>query len=287
MKNLVDTLLAEEWQHWSDQPPRYIRPLGGGLTNHSFLIQTGSDRLVLRINAANSSALDLNRSAEVEALTHASKANLSAPLVYSDPGHRYLITRFIDATPLTLTRPNAIADLSRLLRQLHRLPQTGTHLDYAAKAETYWQSIQPSDPLRASLKQLREKIQPRLIHCSQQTDNHCLCHNDLLPGNLLVDNTGVLRAIDWEYAACGHRFFDLATVTLGFEMKNDQQQTLLEGYLQRPVKDGDLEKLQRWQQVYRYLSILWYGVQRNGKASPPLSTAALQSEIRALTAELV
>ena len=61
MKNLVDTLLAEEWRHWSDQQPRYIRPLGGGMTNHSFLIQAGSDRLVLRINAAIAIMSDMEK----------------------------------------------------------------------------------------------------------------------------------------------------------------------------------------------------------------------------------
>ncbi|WP_406829034.1 phosphotransferase [Microbulbifer sp. ARAS458-1] len=286
MNAQVDKLLADEWRHWSDQQPEIIRPLGGGLTNQSFLVQAGNDRLVLRINAKNSGALDLNRATEAEALTLASAAGLSTPLVYVDPTHRYLVTHYIDGGPLELTAPDAIAELSRMLRRIHQLPPISKHLDYADKDATYWQSININDPLSPSLKLLREKLRPRLIECSQITNNYCLCHNDLLPANLLVGEFAGLRAIDWEYAACGHPYFDLATVTLGFEMENDQQQALLEGYLQRPVTDGDLEKLKRWQQVYRYLAILWYTIQIHNKETPPMSRAALKSEINALLAEL-
>ena len=40
-------------------------------------------------------------------------------------------------------------------------------------------------------------------------DTSYLCHNDLTRGNLMTDGNN-LMAIDWEYAAMGSRYFDVA-----------------------------------------------------------------------------
>ncbi|WP_226702194.1 choline kinase family protein [Microbulbifer elongatus] len=281
----VEYLVANEWQRWSDKPPRLICPLDGGLTNRSFLIDTDGKKLVLRINASNSQALDLNRVAEAEALQQASPRDLCAPLVYVDPDQRYLLTEFVDGAPLEIDQPQTIAQLAQLLRQIHQLPPISVHLDIAEKASRYWQSIDRSSEFFPALARLHLLMEPQLNQISTCPENDRLCHNDLLPGNLLQDMSGQLRAIDWEYAACGDPFFDLATVTVGYDLERQQQRALLTEYFLRPAREADLQWLDHWKRIYRYVSVLWYAIQLShslGNTSPQIERSALYAEITQL-----
>lgn len=280
----VEHLLADEWQRWSDTPPKLIGPLEGGLTNESFLIDAGK-KFVLRINAPNSRALDLNRAAEAEALSHASAKDLCARLVYNDPEHRYLLTQFVDGVPLDFNQPHAFAQLAQLLRQIHQLPPISVHLDIAEKASRYWQSIDKNTEFFPALAQLQQLLEPQLQQ-SACPENYRLCHNDLLPDNLLQDSSDRLRAIDWEYAACGDPFFDLATVSMGYDLDRQQQRALLTEYLLQPAREADLHRLDHWKRIYRYLSALWYAVQfsHSGDTSPQIKRSALHAEITQLLA---
>ncbi|MCK7595957.1 phosphotransferase family protein [Microbulbifer sp. CAU 1566] len=287
MNQSVEHLIASEWQRWSDRPPKLIRPLEGGLTNRSFLIDAGDKKLVLRINAPNSLALDLNRAAEAEALQQASPKDLCAPLVYVDPAHRYLLTQFVDGAPLDINQPQAFAQLAQLLRQIHQLPPISVQLDIADKADRYWQSIDRNTDFFPALAQLYQLMELQLKQSSARPENYRLCHNDLLPDNLLQDRSGQLRAIDWEYTACGDPFFDLATVTTGYDLDRQQQRALLSEYLLRPACEADLTRLDHWKRTYRYLSVLWYVVQFShspGSASPQIEQSALDTEITELLA---
>lgn len=280
----AEKLLASEWQKWSDIPPQLIRPLTGGLTNRSFLLTVGGERLVLRVNASNSRALDLDRAAEADALRRASARGLCAPLVYIDPEHRYLLTRFIEGVSLDLNHPRALVQIAELLRQIHQLPPTSTQLDIAAKANRYWQSIDHAAPFFQPLSKLHASMQSLLQQHNADPEAYRLCHNDLLPDNCILDASGKLRAIDWEYAAVGDPFFDLATVTRGYRLDRRQQQALLTNYLQRPASETDQHRLAHWQRVYRYLSVLWYAVQAPRSTCLSGAEEALTTEITDLLA---
>lgn len=280
----VEKLLASEWRRWSDSPPQLIRPLSGGLTNRSFLLQAGGDKLVLRLNTSNFRALDLDRSAEAAALRRADARHLCAPLVYIDPDRRYLLTRFIHGAKLELHQPRALAQIAQLLRLIHQLPPISAQLNIAHKADHYWQSIDQAAPFFQPLSKLHDLMQSLLQQHNDNPRAYCLCHNDLLPDNLILDASGQLRALDWEYAAVGDPFFDLATVAQGYQLDRRQQQALLMAYLQRPASDTDMNRLAYWQRVYRYLSALWYAVQASRSASLSGVTETLSTEITDLLA---
>ena len=56
-----------------------------------------------------------------------------------------------------------------------------------------------------------------------------LCHNDLLPANL-IDDGQRLWLIDWEYSGAGHPLFDLAHASTAAGLTLEQQRALLEAY---------------------------------------------------------
>ena len=56
-----------------------------------------------------------------------------------------------------------------------------------------------------------------------------LCHNDLLPANL-IDDGARLWLVDWEYAGAGHPLFDLANASANAGLADDQDRALLKAY---------------------------------------------------------
>lgn len=252
--------IPADWPLWSSTEPRMVQPLPGGLTNNSYLLTAGSRRLVLRLNTPDSDSLDINRAAEAEALACAHRADLSAPLVYCDPGHRYLVTEYIQGQAIRLAHPRHLALLARLTADIHSLPVIQASLNYRTKAETYWRRIESEAYFAEDLIHLREQVRDHLDAAEALCETPVLCHNDLVAGNLVLLDEGALRAIDWEYAAMGDPFFDIALIVEEHGLDESQQGQFLEIYLQRPVTTSDRERIHHGRVVYRYLSLLWYAV---------------------------
>lgn len=277
--------LPADWPLWSTSQPTLLKPLTQGLTNRSFLLAAGEDRLVLRLNSPISNALDLNRPAEAEALHLADTAGLCAPLVYCDPEYRYLVTRYISGTPLKLAGNTGIGQIAQLLRDIHRLPPIAAQLDIEQKIGSYWTSINTDDVIFESLRTLQRRVQSSIVATRNCASSPALCHNDLLADNLLISESGRLYAIDWEYAASGDPFYDLAVIAEGYDLDSAQQSQLLQQYLAQPVNNEEMARLDNWRVIYRYLSILWYAVQASNTdvdAEKQKFTAVLRREIEAI-----
>ena len=261
MTATVSDIIPPDWQHWSASKPSVVRPLAGGLTNQSFLLNAGNEQLVLRRNSAISAALDLDRAAESAALRCASAAGLCAPLVYSDPNHQYVVTRYLTGEPLRQNTPGALQQLAQLLRSIHQLPAIDARLDIDAKVASYWHSIDERADFYTPLRSLDQKVQRHIAAARSMGDGESLCHNDLSVENLIFTDAGNLYAIDWEYAAMGDRFYDLAVIAEEHGLEKQQQQLLLAEYLGRSTVDKDWQRLLHWQVIYGYLAVLWYAVQ--------------------------
>lgn len=263
MTVVSNDIIPADWQHWSATEPTVIRPLTGGLTNRSFLIDADDKLLVLRNNSPISEALDLNRAAEADALHLADKAGLCAPVIHCDSDHQYLVTRYIEGEPWSEDGENALKQLAQLLRNIHALPPIDTHLDIETKIASYWRSIDASAEFYKELQEIDEKAQRHIAVADSLSDGICLCHNDLLPANLITANNRKLYAIDWEYAAMGDPFYELAVIVEERGLVKQQQKLLLSEYLGRPATQTDWQRLDHWRIIYGYLSLLWYAIQWN------------------------
>lgn len=266
MNHSSSDIIPADWGRWSASRPSVVRPLEGGLTNKSFLIAAGDDLLVLRKNSAISDALDLNRAAEAEALGLADNAGLCAPVIHCDPDHRYLVTRYIDGALWDSKDTDALQQLAALLRSIHALPSIDARLDLEQKIANYWRSIDSNAEFYTALRALAAKVKRHITQISASGGALCLCHNDLLKTNLIVSDNGRLHAIDWEYAAMGDPFYELAVIVEEYKLDTTQQQFLLSEYLLRAVTRHDWQRLDHWQIIYGYLSVLWYAVQWSGGA---------------------
>ena len=284
MSMSLANIIPADWRRWAATQPAVIRQLLGGLTNHSYLINADNRLLVLRKNAANSNALNLNRKAEARALSHATKAGLCPPLVYIDPQQQYLVSDYIGDHTWSANTANDLAQLAELLRRIHKLTRIQTSLIIEEKITFYLSAIRDHAEFSDQLKALRPDIQAHINKARELNRGDVLCHNDLLASNLIHRNNSLI-AIDWEYAAMGDAYFELAVIIEGNKLDAEQQQTLLTKYLDRPLAQRDWQRLHHWKIIYAYLCVLWYGVQYCAGAMNQASTArAIAAQIRALNA---
>ena len=266
MSPFAASIIPADWRCWAANQPVVVRALLGGLTNQSYLISADNALLVLRKNSPISEALNLNRNAEAHALDLAEKVGLCAPLVYSDPQQQYMVSAYLGDKTWSVNGDDSLSQLAALLRGIHQLPSIDADLIIDDKIEYYWQGIDASAAFSSELKHLDAAIRAHIISAKSLNSGDVLCHNDLLASNLIIGDDSNLYAIDWEYAAMTDPFYELAVIIEGNSLNFEQQQFLLSTYFERPLTQQDLQQLQHWKIIYRYLSVLWYGVQYSSGA---------------------
>ncbi len=88
-----------------------------------------------------------------------------------------------------------------------------------------------------------------------------LCHNDLLPANLIEDGDR-LWLVNWEYAGIGHPLFDLANVSANAALAEDQEAGLLAAYRESVAADPhDLAELRIFKAASLLREALWGAIQ--------------------------
>lgn len=217
---------------WSGAKDLKVTPLGGGITNQNYRVETGEGSFVLRISGANTDLLGIDREIEYAASCAAAAIGVAPEVYFFLRPEGYLITRFIQGKPVPVEeigRPENIRRVVEVLRRVHAMPPIpGTFSPFrmvesyaeiargyqVAFPETFGWLLERKQEIEAAF--VRDPFTPRP------------CHNDLLNGNFLDD--GQLRILDWEYAGMGDVFFDLANFAVHHTFSEDQDRLLLESY---------------------------------------------------------
>ena len=142
-------------------------------------------------------------SQEVMVWCRAAEAELAPDIVFVDDKEQAVICERVDA----MKTPVSGKALGTLCRQIHALSGVSHRLTLALEIEHYLKQLPAhlADPWRAAVQTAdAEKALAKLA-----ADTLYLCHNDLTPGNLMIHGDHLI-AIDWEYAAMGSRYFDVA-----------------------------------------------------------------------------
>ena len=137
--------------------------------------------------------------------TRAGELGIAPPVTAFIDDPSCLVTRFVDGRRLReeeLREPAAIATVAGALRAFH---DSGLQLD-----ATYDSSGDLPDPVP--------------------------CHNHLMNGSFLHDGQGIL-IVDWELAAMGNRYHDLASVAACGDFQYQHEEQLLAEYFGEPATD--------------------------------------------------
>jgi thiamine kinase len=237
------------------------RALGGGQSNHSWLIETEDRKLVLRLDGPRIAALGLDRHTELKILRQAAGQGLAPAVVYADPQAGILVYEYLPGrcwTRTDLESDNNLEALAALFRRVHALPRSGVPFDAAGAAARYLELIRSDEALASTGQRCLD-----LVERIPLLGETACCHNDVVAANVIA--TPALRLLDWEYACDNDPLFDLASVIGYHDLDPRRQATLLRAYA------GGLESRERLEQQLRLfdaLQWLWLAAVA-GKAERP------------------
>ena len=199
-----------DWERWALGTPLNHAPSLGGLlaegSGHAIyeILDQQHEPLPLvariRLRATRSGSEALGQ--ELAAWQSASENGLAPQVVYTDRIALVICRRMEPAM-----KPVPAAVLGALCRNIHALPGTLPRLRLQTEIDTYLQAL-PLAQQREWQRAMHERHVGEALTLLER-DTPAFCHNDLTEGNLMSDGDRLV-AIDWEYAAMGSRYFDIA-----------------------------------------------------------------------------
>jgi len=235
-----------------------IGDLAGGPTSDSYLLQCDTERFVLRIDNHVAAVLGLDRTAEAGILAYVSRNRLGPEPEFAAPERGILITRYIEGrvwSETDLHDPQRIRRLVTVICRLHALEPVGRPLNLHDKIANYARisgTAEACELARETQRQLRE--------LETGFTTRCLCHNNLICANIIEVSGGLAdqgpALIDWEYAAVGDPFFDLAVIAEHHQFDREEARSLLRAY-SGGIREADCRRLDAYRAVYANLGRLW------------------------------
>jgi thiamine kinase len=188
-----------------------VRRLPGGLTNEAWLLDTEAGQAVLRLNSPYREWFGVDRYREATVLAAVSRLGLAPDVWFNDPAGGFLVTEYIDGRTWTAADFRESGQQRKLLTLLAKLQSIGVDLprfDYLAHLDHYRGQLDHLGiPLPPELADLWRQWRPAIADFQAGDWQPVLCHHDLTPDNIL-ERSGYLYLIDWEYSGLGHAAMD-------------------------------------------------------------------------------
>jgi thiamine kinase-like enzyme len=247
-----------------------LTALTGGITNRNFRIDASgtADRWVIRLAGNDTHLLGISREVEHAATVAAAGVGVGPEVTAFIRPEGYLVTRYIDGTPVpdeAIHRPETLRRVADSLRRIHDGPAIpGLFVPlriveaYRALALARGVTIPPEYDLAAAIGR---RIEIALLAAPLEPRP---CHNDLLNANFIDDGRRI-RIIDWEYAGMGDPFFDLGNFSINHELTRAEDAILLEAY-EGAVRPARLARLTLMRVVSDFREAMW-GVLQQGISS--------------------
>jgi thiamine kinase-like enzyme len=210
-------------------------------------------QLMFRVDGPLAARLGLDRRGELEILDTVAKAGIGPEVVGADPEQGWLLTRYVPGEhwcEQALKDPVNLERLAQRLKQLHELPPVGPLFDPGRIARGYARQLGTE-----AARRLADDIESRARELYSGTDPAVICHNDLIAANIIESEP--LTFIDWEYAAVGDPYFDLAVIVGEHGLDISQIRRLLENWSGGHTSEQH-SRLEAFGGLYDGLARLWH-----------------------------
>jgi thiamine kinase len=253
------------WQAWQtdkgaiSSQPQVVRELLGGKTNRSFLVASDAFRAVVRVNAANSEDLGIDRDRERKILQRLQPTGYVPKLFFSSD--QVLVSDYCEGRQWT--QADLAADINRravnaMLEQIQSIAVPDlpprNYVDYCSAYISQLDQSQIDDALVVGAlvdgALVDSALVETILSAARAIDNSdwkaVISHHDLVAENIIVSADGLIL-LDWEYAAMGHPALDYIRL-----YQSDLRSTNL---------PYDIETLKQLAIVQRGMDDLWLLVQ--------------------------
>ncbi len=212
-----------------------LAALRGGITNRNFLVTIPGedDRYVIRLAGDDTHLLGISREVEHAATVAAAGVGVGPEVTAFIRPERYLVTRFIDGSPVTdaaVHQKETLVRVAESLRRIHEGPPIPGLFVPLRIVEAYRALAAARGVRIPSDYDIASRIGRRIeVACLANPVELRPCHNDLLNANFIDDGERI-RIVDWEYAGMGDPFFDLGNFSINHDLTPDEDAYLLASY---------------------------------------------------------
>jgi thiamine kinase-like enzyme len=245
-----------------------LTALSGGITNRNFLVAGAPDgsRYVLRLAGNDTHLLGISREVEHAATVAAAGVGVGPEVVAFIRPEGYLVTRFIEGSPIPeadMRTPDRLRAVGETLRRIHDGPAIpGLFVPfriveaYRALALSRGVTILPEFELAQAIAR---RIEFAFLTAPRELRP---CHNDLLNANFIDDGSRI-RIVDWEYAGMGDPFFDLGNFSINHELDAEADWLLLAAYAGEASSPALLARITLMRVLSDFREAMW-GVLQQG-----------------------
>jgi len=232
--------MLEAYPLFKEDPVLSITPVfRQGHCNENHVVKTAKRRYILRKLLRD----DIDREREA-AIHHAAYGKgLTAKLLFYDKEAGMMLFEYLEGKHKKELEKEEIVTLAQRIRILHRIPLSDL---FGKPVET--EALFPTS--------FTGDISALLHRVRQYERSDVLCHNDLNPYNLIWQDGGDVKMIDFEYAGMADRYFDLAAVSVEFSLTQEEERVFLESYFSG--KHFLTEKLQDYKRLYHAVCHAWF-----------------------------
>jgi len=156
-------------------------------------------------------------------------------------------------------------ELASVLARIHKLPITSRPLNLYPRWLHYIQTA--GTGVDDTLYQKALSLRSSVFNSEQSTADYVLCHNDLVKHHILRQSTPFI--VDWEYAAMGNRYFDVAGCAKINAMSDSEVLQLARAYAFEISKDENevIAQVHKHMQIVDVTNELWRAALHATKAS--------------------
>jgi thiamine kinase-like enzyme len=211
-------------------------PLEGGITNRNYKVRLGSRDYMVRLPGKDTALLGISR--EAERIGNSTAARLGIAPALAVANDECLVAEYLRARPLEPREVSARSDeVAAALRAFH---DSGTQLParfwVPELLESYAEIVLDRGGSLPREYGLTQALADRIAKALPLSDP-VPCHDDLLPANILLTDQRIVL-VDWEYAAMGHRLFDLGNLAVNNEFDERAEERMLLAYWGEPPTPG-------------------------------------------------
>ncbi len=260
-----------------------LTTLSGGITNRNFLVaaEGTSERYVIRLAGNDTHLLGISREVEHAATVAAAGVGVGPEVVSFIRPEGYLLTRFIEGTPVSteaVRQPATIARVADALRRIHDGPAIPGLFIPLRIVEAYRALALARGVAIPREYELAHAIGHRIELAFLASPMELRpCHNDLLDANFIDDGSRI-RIVDWEYAGMGDPFFDLGNFAVNNELPVEADEVLLRAYDGSPsIRRGRLARIALMRVVSDFREAMW-GVLQQGISTLDVDFVAYAGE---------
>jgi thiamine kinase-like enzyme len=239
-----------------------IRRLGG-MTNHSYRItRTDGQQYLVRIPGEGTEEM-INRADERKSTELACRLGIDSPLLYFDDTGRKVMEFIRDPQPNsaeTMQRPEILRQAAEIFRKLHTCGEdTGVRFEVFETAALYEKIIRDGG---VAFYDDYEAVKQAVMDIKAEVDKdgaapRVPCHNDSLVDNWVIDGTGKLYLVDWEYSGMNEAMWDLSCLSIEADYAPEHDAMLLEAYYGRTPTVDERKRFAAAKTYVDYLWTLW------------------------------